>query len=216
MISSLHIIVPSITASRFVKVFVPLVDDVSSFLWTSGKRRSSVFPFLVLSGSRSLFAYRLGSVLILLFVLLILPVLVFSSFLPLFLEGILAFWSLFSEIFWMLVVHAFEKFLFECLRERLDMHIIAIASSLTASIDILLAFGIQEVRNWRKDCTNLFAIEEPPIDILQSIFRILLITILDIDISHDMISQVIHHNHILYLPILAHLLENLFKESLES
>lgn len=89
------------------------------------------------------------------------------------------------------------------------MHIIAITSSFTATIDVLFAFSIHEVSDWRKDGTNFFAIEESTIDMIECIFRVLFIAVFDIDVADDVISEVINDYHILNLTILAHLIEDL-------
>lgn len=81
-----------------------------------------------------------------------------------------------------------KEILFEGFGQGFDMHIIAVPSSFAAAIDVLLALSVEEVRDRGINSTNLLAIPEPPIDILQRIFRVLLITVLDIDIADDVIA----------------------------
>lgn len=92
------------------------------------------------------------------------------------------------------------------------MHIIAISSSFAAAVDVLLALSVEEVCDWRVNGTDLLAVEEPSIDVLESVLGVLLITVLDVDVADNVIAEVIHHDHILNLAVLAHLLEDFFEE----
>ena len=100
-------------------------------------------------------------------------------------------------------------------RERFDMHIIAIASSFATTINILLAFSIEEISHRRKNSRYLLPSKEPSIDVVQSILRIILVSIFDIDIPHNVITQVINNNHIFNLAVLTHFLEHLLEEGLK-
>lgn len=92
------------------------------------------------------------------------------------------------------------------------MHIITVPTSFAATVYILFAFCIQEICDRGKLSLNLFPVEKSSISIFLSILSILLLTILDINVPYNMISQVINHNHILNFTILHHLSKNLFKE----
>ena len=111
-------------------------------------------------------------------------------------------------------VHSLEEFFFEAFRDRFDVHIIAITSSFATTVDVLFAFSIQEVSDWRVYGTDFFAIKKSTIDAFQGILRVVLITVLDIDVADDVISQVINNDHILDLSILTHLFENLLEKML--
>lgn len=140
-----------------------------------------------------------------------LPPLLLSS-----LERILTVRSLLFAILRMLEIHLLEQFLLEGLGEGLDVHIVAISSSLAAAVDILLALGVQKISDRRVNRANFLAIEETAINVLQSVFGEFLVAVLHIDIAHDVVAQVIHDDHILDLTELTHLFENLFKKGLES
>jgi hypothetical protein len=43
------------------------------------------------------------------------------------------------------------------------MHIVTISSSFAAAIDVLLAFSVHEISDWRKDSIDLLSIEVTPI-----------------------------------------------------
>lgn len=116
----------------------------------------------------------------------------------------------------MLKIHALKELFLEAFRERLDMHVIAISSSFAAAIDILFAFCIEEVGDWWEDGTYFFAIEESSVNVFKGVFRVFLITVFNIHISNNVISQVIDHDHIFDLTILAHLFEDLLEKCLES
>ena len=96
------------------------------------------------------------------------------------------------------------------------MHIIAISSSFATSIDVLLAFGVEKISHRGKDSTNLFAIEESSIDVIESIFRILLVAVFDINIAYYVISKIVDYNHVFNLAVLTHLFEHIFKKCLKS
>ena len=96
------------------------------------------------------------------------------------------------------------------------MHVVAVTSSLAAAIHILLAFCVYEVRNWRVYCSDFPAIEKATINIVIGILRVLFITILNIYVPNDVVSQVVHHNHVLDFTILAHLFKHFLKERLKS
>jgi len=88
----------------------------------------------------------------------------------------------------MFQIHGLEKLFLETFGDRLHMHIVAITSSFATAINVLFALSVEEVSNRRKDGANLFAIQEPAIDMFQSIFRIFLITVFNIHVANDMIS----------------------------
>ncbi len=96
------------------------------------------------------------------------------------------------------------------------MHVITVASSFAATVNILFALRVHEISYRRVDGAYLFTIEKPAIDIFQSILRILLVTIFNIDVSNNVIAEVVDYDHILNLSILTHFLEYFFKEGLKS
>ena len=95
------------------------------------------------------------------------------------------------------------------------MHIIAIATSFAAAVDILFAFCVEEVGNRGKLGIYFFAVEETTINVLLGIFGVLLFAVLDVNVSNDMVPQVIDHDHILYLSVLHHFFEYFFVEILK-
>jgi hypothetical protein len=68
------------------------------------------------------------------------------------------------------------------------MHIVAIASSFAAAIDVLFAASVEEICDGGIDGINLFAIKESAIDIFQGVFGIFLITVLDVHVADDVVS----------------------------
>jgi hypothetical protein len=64
------------------------------------------------------------------------------------------------------------------------MHIVAIASSFAASINVLLTLSVHEISDRRKDGIDFLFGKNSSIDIFLCIFRIFLISIFDIDISN--------------------------------
>jgi hypothetical protein len=70
----------------------------------------------------------------------------------------------------MLQVHLLEEHLLKRFGERFNVHVIAVASSFAAAVDVLLALGVQEVSDRREDSTDSLSIEEPAIDVLECIF----------------------------------------------
>lgn len=207
----------NIWSQSFIEIFIPFVDDVSPLLravpdWTLGSWSLflpllfRLWPLLLkLSGMISLLSMFPLSVLS--------PLPSFSS--PS-LELIYTLWSLLSFVFWMLQVHLLEKLFLETFGERFDMHIVAVASSFAAPIDVLLAFGIQEISNWWEYGTYLFALEKSSIYIVEGILRVLLITVLYIYVAHNVITQIVNHYHIFNFTVLTHFLENLLEKLLES
>jgi len=173
--------------SFFIEIVVPLIYDISSFFWTSRHWRTRLSSSFVLSWSGSFFV-RSRSWSISLFYLLLFSIFPLSPFsFPSF-KRILALRPLFDQILRMLFIHALEKLLLESFRKRFYMHIITISTPFAAAINVLLALGIEKICNWRKYGANLFAIEKPTIDVFQCILWIFLITIFDIDISHNVVS----------------------------
>jgi hypothetical protein len=114
-----------------------------------------------------------------------------------------------------LEVHLLEEFLLEGLGEGLDVHVVAVASALAAAVDVLLALGVEEVGDWGEDRADLLAVPEPAVDVLERVFGVVLVAVLDVDVAHDVVAQVVHHDHVLDLAVLAHLLEDLLEELLE-
>jgi len=96
------------------------------------------------------------------------------------------------------------------------MHIVAVASSFAAAINILFASSVEKICDRGVHSINFFPIKKSAIDIFQCIFGIFLITVLDIHVTDYMISQIIHHNHILNFSKLTHLFKHFLKEFLES
>ena len=96
------------------------------------------------------------------------------------------------------------------------MHVVAIAASLAAAINVLLALGVKKVGNGGELGIDFFAIEETSIDVFLGIFRVLLFAILDVDVAHNVVSQVIDYDHVLYFPVLHHFFKYLFVEVLKS
>ena len=96
------------------------------------------------------------------------------------------------------------------------MHVVAVTSSLASTINVLLTLGIEEVSDRREDSADFLAIEKPTIDIVECIFGVLLVTILHIDVSYDVVSQIIDDNHILEFSVLTHLFEYFLKKLFES
>lgn len=111
-------------------------------------------------------------------------------------------------------VHLGEKVLLEGHGEGLDVHVVAVATALAAAVDVLLALGIKEVSDGRVLGLDLLAVEEAAIDVLLGILGEVLVTVLDVDVADNVVSQVVHHDHVLDFPILHHLLENLLVECL--
>lgn len=95
------------------------------------------------------------------------------------------------------------------------MHIIAVASSLAAPIQILLALCIAEISNWTIVCYDLPPIVEPTIYVFHSILSILLGRKFDVDISHNVVAQIVNHYHLFNLAEVAHLGEHILIELLK-
>lgn len=112
----------------------------------------------------------------------------------------------------MFQVHLLEEFLLEALGKRLDVHVVAVASALAAAVDVLLALGVEEVGDRGEDSTDLLALEEAAIDVVEGVLGVLLVAVLDVDVAHDVVAQVVHHDHVLDLAVLAHLAEDLLEE----
>lgn len=115
----------------------------------------------------------------------------------------------------MLQMHLLHQLLLHGLRARLNMHIIAEPPSLTTPIQVLLTLRIPKVSHRRVLRIYLLPIKVPPVDIHDGILRIVLVSVPHIDIPHDVVPQVIHHDHLLDLPVLVHLLEHILEELLE-
>lgn len=120
--------------------------------------------------------------------------------------------SLLLSVFRMFKIHLLEQFLLETFGQRFDMHIVAVPSSLAGAVNVLLALSIQEIRYRGEDSTDLLTLEKSAIDIVECIFRILLVAVLHIDVAHDVISQIVDDNHILDLAVLTHLFEYFLKK----
>jgi hypothetical protein len=116
----------------------------------------------------------------------------------------------------MLEVHVLEQFLLETLGEGLHVHVVAVSSSFAAAVDILFAFGVKEIGHRGEDGRYFLATEESAIDVVECIFRVFFIAVFDIDISDDVVSQVVNNNHIFDFPILTHLFEDILKKLFES
>ena len=163
-----------------IELFIPLTNNVSSIFWRVPRLRrvSSFFLFLFLlflSWSISmLLVFVFSSISSLL-----------SSHLKLILTWLFFFLDAILRVF---SVHLFEKLSFECFGNGFNVHIVAIATSFAASVNILLAFCILEVSDWWKNCTNFFSIFKPTVDVFLSIFCVLFFSIFYIDVSGDMIS----------------------------
>lgn len=176
---------------------------------------------LFISGSLTLVRPR--SVFVLLSVLFVLIVLVlplsFISVSPLLsapFKGVLALGSLLETILRMFQIHILEQLLLEALWKWFHMHIVAVSSSLAASVDILLALGVQEVSYWWKYGTDFLPVEKSAIDIVKCVLRVFLVAVLHVNVADNMVSQVIDNDHILDLSILTHFLENFLEELLKS
>lgn len=148
-----------------------------------------------------------------LFVLFILPL---SAFPLPSLERILTLRPLLGAVLRMFQVHLLEKILFKGLGERLHMHVVAVTSSLAAAVNILLALGVKKVSHWGKNSANLLAVEKPSVHVLESVLGVFLIAVFDIHVAHYVITQVIHHDHILNLSVLTHLFEDFLEEGFKS
>lgn len=96
------------------------------------------------------------------------------------------------------------------------MHIVAISSSFTAPINMLLTFGISKICYWRKYCIYFFTSKESAINFALCILGIIFVTVLYVNIARQMITQIINNNHILNFAKLTHLFENVFIKSLKS
>ena len=134
------------------------------------------------------------------------------SFLPIVVTTFL--WFLFDSVLRVFNVHKCEKFLLETFWERLDMHVVTITSSFTSSFNMLFTFCIQKISDRREFRFDFLAIKKSPIGIFLGIFRILLFAIFHINIPHNMISEVIHNNHIFDLSVFHHLFKNFLVEIL--
>lgn len=95
------------------------------------------------------------------------------------------------------------------------MHIVAVTSTLATAIEILFTLGVAEVSDRRVVRNNLASIVEASIDIFHGIFCILFGRKLDVGVSHDMLTEVVHHDHLLYLAEIAHFREYVFVELFE-
>lgn len=115
-IYSLQICIQLYCYSWFIKILVPFCNYVSSLFRTPRKGRTAFFFLFILSWSRSLFSLRSRSFFIFLFGFFFLLLLTFSSFLLSPLKGILTFWSLLSQILWVLLIHSLKQFFFKGFR----------------------------------------------------------------------------------------------------
>lgn len=95
------------------------------------------------------------------------------------------------------------------------MHVIAVAASFTAAVNVLFAFCVHEICHWGKYCVYLFPSEKSSVNIFLGNLCIVFIRILYVNISHQMITQIINNNHIFDFTVLAHFLENVFIEFLK-
>lgn len=95
------------------------------------------------------------------------------------------------------------------------MHVITIATTFAATVDVLLALGVHEICHWGKHCVDFLAGEKSSVDVLLSILCIIFVRILDIDVSDQMVAKIIDYNHIFNLTILAHFLKNIFVKLLK-
>lgn len=68
------------------------------------------------------------------------------------------------------------------------MHIITESPPLATAIDVLFALGVEEVRDRREDSTDLLTIKEPTIYTPMCALRVLLLRVLNVHITHQMIS----------------------------
>jgi len=95
------------------------------------------------------------------------------------------------------------------------VHIVAISTSFATTIDVLFTLGICKISDWREYCINFFTSKESAINFALSILCIIFITILHINVSNQMVTQIINNNHILYFAKLTHLFENILIKSFE-
>lgn len=94
------------------------------------------------------------------------------------------------------------------------MHVVAIPSSFATSINILFALSIHEIGDSRELSLDFLPIEETTIDILLCVFRVVILSVFDINIANNMITKIINHNHIFNFAILHHFLKDFLVEPL--
>lgn len=203
-----------IERSFFVILLVPLFDHKLSFQrWVSGLRPfspvfSTIIPSLVVSGSWSS-SSPVSSV----------PVSAIISSISTFVESseivIAALGSLAFLVFRVFHVHFCEQFSLEALWEWLYVHVVAVTASLTTAIDVLFAFCIHEISDGWKYGVNFFASKESAIDIFLSNFCVVFVWIFDINVSDQMITEIIDNNHILNFSELTHFFKDILIEFFE-
>lgn len=99
-------------------------------------------------------------------------------------------------------------------RDGLQMHEVTEAATCAFSHLILSAAGLPEVCDGRQLGVNGPGIEPPIVQVFHALLSIFFSTELDIDVAHQMVTQVIAHVHLLDFPVLVfqlckHLLEEL-------
>lgn len=122
---------------------------------------------------------------------------------------------LFDAVLGMLNVHLRKEVLFEGAGERLNMHIVAIAASFAAAVEILLALGIAKVGDGGIVGDDLAAVVETAVDVFHGVLSVLLSGKLDVGVADDVLAQVVHHDHFLDLAEVAHLRKDVFVELFE-
>lgn len=93
------------------------------------------------------------------------------------------------------------------------MHVVTVSTSLTTSVNMLLAFSVSEIRHGRKNCVYFLVSEKSPINFCLGDLRKIFIAILDVDVSNEMITKIINNYHVLNFTKLTHFLENIFIKS---
>jgi hypothetical protein len=207
------------TRSVFIIIFIPLFNNELSFKRRISRLRPIFSIFLAFFSSTSFL--RSLSVPSIPFISLTLSwssvslsTIVISSLKST--EIVLAaLFSLLLFVLRILHVHLGEKLPLEGFWKWLHMHIVAITTTPATAVNVLLAFGVCEICHRRKYCINFFASEKSSVDFTLRYLSIILVTVLNVNISNQMITQVINNNHVLYFTKLTHFLENILIESLK-
>jgi len=83
----------------------------------------------------------------------------------------------------------------------LKMHEVAVAATSALPILILPARGLAEICDWRKLGNESSAVIEPPGEALQRSIRIRLAEELDVDVTTQMLADIVAHVHFVYFSV---------------
>jgi hypothetical protein len=104
---------------------------------------------------------------------------------------------LLNAILRMLHIHFSEDVLLEGTRKWFNMHVIAITSTFTAAVKILLAFGITEVSDGRIMSNYFTTIVKAAIDVLHGVFCVLFGRVFDINVANNVLTKIVYYHHLL-------------------